>query len=64
MDNLLELFCIVDDFSQEFFPEFEKSQLELDIKQRKRAIIESVNNQLKILVKLNIQDIEVLIISW
>lgn len=32
MDNLVELFCIVDDFAQEFFPEFEKAQLEFGLK--------------------------------
>lgn len=31
MDNLVELFCIVDDFAKEFFPEFEKAQLEFGL---------------------------------
>ena len=36
MDNLVELYCIVDEFSQEFMPEFEKNQLEMGIKQRRK----------------------------
>lgn len=36
MDNLLELYCIVDQFAQEFMPEFEKNQLEVGIRQRQK----------------------------
>lgn len=34
MNNLVELYCIVDDFALEFMPEFEKNQLEVGFKQR------------------------------
>lgn len=34
MNNLVELYCIVDDFWKEFKPEFEKNQLELGTKKR------------------------------
>jgi len=34
MNNLVELYCIVDDFSLEFMPKFEKNQLEVGLKQR------------------------------
>ena len=33
-DNLVELYCVVDEFAKEFFPEFEKAQLECGMKQR------------------------------
>ncbi|MGQ3890120.1 IS982 family transposase [Legionella sp. CNM-1927-20] len=36
MDNLVELFCVVDDFAEEFFPEFEKIQLEYGIKRSQK----------------------------
>ena len=34
MNNLVELYCVVDDFTLEFMPEFEKNQLEVGLKQR------------------------------
>lgn len=37
MDNLVELYCVVDEFAKKFFPEFEKNQIELGIKKRRRA---------------------------
>ena len=37
MDNLIELYCVVDEFSKEFFPEFEKVQLEYGIKKRQSS---------------------------
>ncbi len=37
MDNLVELFCIVDDFAKEFFPEFEKAQLEFGLTQSEKS---------------------------
>lgn len=37
MDNLVELFCIVDDFAKEFFPEFEKAQLEFGLKRSQKS---------------------------
>ncbi len=36
MDNLVELFCIVDDFGKEFFPEFEKAQLEFGLTRKQK----------------------------
>lgn len=37
MDNLVELYCIVDEFAKKFFPEFEKAQLEFGLKRRRKA---------------------------
>lgn len=37
MDNLVELFCIVDDFAKEFFPEFEKAQLEFGLTRSQKS---------------------------
>jgi hypothetical protein len=34
MDNLIELYCVVDEFAKEFFPDFEKAQLEYGVKKR------------------------------
>ncbi len=34
MNNLVELYCLVDDFAHEFMPNFEKNQLEVGLKQR------------------------------
>ena len=36
MDKLIELFCVVDDFCQQFLPHFEQQLLNLEGKQRKR----------------------------
>ena len=41
MDNLIELYCVVDEFAKEFFPEFEKAQLEYGIK-KDRALARSL----------------------
>lgn len=35
MDNLIELYCVVDEFAKEFFPEFEKAQLEYGVTKRR-----------------------------
>lgn len=37
MDNLTELYCVVDEFAKEFFPEFEKAQLDYGIKKRQSS---------------------------
>ena len=37
MNKLIELFCVVDDFCQQFLPNFEQQLLNLEGKQRKRA---------------------------
>lgn len=37
MDNLIELYCVVDEFAKEFFPEFEKAQLEYGVKKRQNS---------------------------
>lgn len=37
MDKLIELFCVVDDFCQQFLPHFEQQLLNLEGKQRKRS---------------------------
>lgn len=37
MDNLIELYCVVDEFAKEFFPEFEKAQLEYGINKRQSS---------------------------
>ena len=36
MDKLIELFCVVDDFCQQFFPHFEQQLLNLEGMQRNR----------------------------
>jgi len=37
MNNLTELYCVVDEFAKEFFPEFEKAQLDYGIKKRQSS---------------------------
>ena len=37
MNKLIELFCVVDDFCQQFLPNFEQQLLNLEGKERKRA---------------------------
>lgn len=37
MDSLTELFCLIDDFCQEFEPAFERVQLENGIRHRRRT---------------------------
>lgn len=37
MDSLTELFCLIDDFCQEFEPAFERTQLESGTRQRRRT---------------------------
>ena len=37
MDNLTELYCVVDEFAKEFFPEFEKAQLDYGVKKRQSS---------------------------
>ncbi len=37
MDSLVEMFCDVDDFCQEFQPHWEKQQLTAGVKRRRRA---------------------------
>ena len=37
MDSLTELFCLIDDFCQEFEPAFERTQLEIGTRQRRRT---------------------------
>jgi hypothetical protein len=50
MDNLVELSCVVDEFSKEFFPTFEKSQLELGVTRRVKACSLSQSELMTIMI--------------
>ena len=50
MDNLVELFCIVDDFAKEFFPEFEQAQLEFGLKRRQKSYSLNPNEIMVIMI--------------
>lgn len=50
MNNLIEMFCVVDDFSNEFFPEFEQHQLELGIKKRNKPCALSPSEIITIMI--------------
>jgi hypothetical protein len=50
MDNLVELFCAVDDFSKEFFPEFEKTQLEFGIRKSQKTCSMSPSELITIMI--------------
>lgn len=50
MNNLLELFCLVDDFCQQFMPEFEKNVLEESVKQRHKPGSLSTSEIMTILI--------------
>lgn len=50
MDNLVELYCVVDEFAKEFFPEFEKNQLELGIKRRLKSCSLSQSELMTIMI--------------
>jgi hypothetical protein len=50
MDNLVELYCIVDDFAKEFFPEFKKHQLELGLKNSRKPFSMSESEIMTIMI--------------
>ena len=50
MDNLLELFCAVDYFTKEFFPEFEKAQLEFGLKKDRKSCSLSTSEIMVIMI--------------
>jgi Transposase DDE domain len=50
MNNLLGLFCLVDDFCQRFMPEFEKNMIEEQAKQRHRTCKLSTSEIMTLLI--------------
>ena len=50
MDNLVELFCIVDDFAKEFFPAFEKTQLEFGLTRSQKPCSLSLSEIMVIMI--------------
>lgn len=50
MDKLIELFCVVDDFCQQFLPCFEQQLLNLEGKQRKRSSKMSLSEIMTIVI--------------
>lgn len=50
MDNLVELFCVVDDFCKDFLPRFEQHLLNLEGKQRKRRGVMSTSEIMTIVI--------------
>ena len=50
MSNLIELFCAVDDFSQEFLPEFEKNQLEFGLRKSQKTCSMSPSELMTIMI--------------
>ena len=50
MDNLLELYCVVDDFLKDFLPEFEKNQIESGQKKSRKACSMSISEIMTIMI--------------
>lgn len=50
MDNLIELYCVVDEFCKAFIPEFERNQLECGLKRKQRACNLSYSEIMTILI--------------
>jgi|SRR5215813_7608779 len=50
MDNLLRLFCFVDDFCKDFMPEFEKNRLEMGLKKHRKPCCLSASEIMTILI--------------
>lgn len=50
MDNLLELYCVVDDFLKDFLPQFEKNQLESGQKRSKKSCSMSLSEIMTIMI--------------
>jgi hypothetical protein len=54
MDNLVELFVPVDDFSQVFLPQFEKHLLSSGIIQRRHARSLTISVRMTILIRFHL----------
>lgn len=50
MDNLLELYCVVDDFLKDFLPEFEKNQIESGQKKSRKACSMSISEIMTMMI--------------